>query len=235
MPVAEETRPVRGDIEASIGHRFARRDLLVLALTHPSYGQPHNERLEFLGDALLNLGIAEELFRRYPGLREGQLSRLRANLVREETLARLARELGVGPELRLGGGEAATGGRDRDSILADAVEALIAAISLDAGTAAALAAVSRWFAGLLAAQDPDVSHKDPKTELQEYLQGRRKPLPRYEVLEFPETGGGVCRVQAHVEGLAEPSPGEGRNRRIAEQQAARHALGALRAGEGMST
>ena len=235
MPVAEEARPVRGDIEASIGHRFSRRDLLVLALTHPSYGQPHNERLEFLGDALLNLGIAEELFRRYPGLREGQLSRLRANLVREETLARLARELGVGPELRLGGGEAATGGRDRDSILADAVEALIAAISLDAGTAAALAAVSRWFADMLAAQDPDVSHKDSKTELQEYLQGRRKPLPRYEVLVFPEAGGGLCRVQAHVEGLAEPSPGEGRNRRIAEQQAARHALGALRAGEGMST
>lgn len=233
--MAEETRPVRGDIEASIGHRFSRRDLLVLALTHPSYGKPHNERLEFLGDALLNLGIAEELFRRYPGLREGQLSRLRANLVREETLARLARELGVGPELRLGGGEAATGGRDRDSILADAVEALIAAISLDAGTAAALAAVSRWFADMLAAQDPDVSHKDSKTELQEYLQGRRKPLPRYEVLVFPEAGGGLCRVQAHVEGLAEPSPGEGRNRRIAEQQAARHALGALRAGEGMST
>jgi len=233
--VAEETRPVRGDIEASIGHRFSRRDLLVLALTHPSYGKPHNERLEFLGDALLNLGIAEELFRRYPGLREGQLSRLRANLVREETLARLARELGVGPELRLGGGEAATGGRDRDSILADAVEALIAAISLDAGTAAALAAVSRWFADMLAAQDPDVSHKDSKTELQEYLQGRRKPLPRYEVLVFPEAGAGLCRVQAHVEGLAEPSPGEGRNRRIAEQQAARHALGALRAGEGMST
>jgi len=233
--VAEEARPVRGDIEASIGHRFSRRDLLVLALTHPSYGQPHNERLEFLGDALLNLGIAEELFRRYPGLREGQLSRLRANLVREETLARLARELGVGPELRLGGGEAATGGRDRDSILADAVEALIAAISLDAGTAAALAAVSRWFADMLAAQDPDVSHKDPKTELQEYLQGRRKPLPRYEVLVFPEAGAGLCRVQAHVAGLAEPSPGEGRNRRIAEQQAARHALGALQAGEGMST
>ena len=233
--MAEETRPVRGDIEASIGHRFSKRDLLVLALTHPSYGQPHNERLEFLGDALLNLGIAEELFRRYPGLREGQLSRLRANLVREETLARLARELGVGPELRLGGGEAATGGRDRDSILADAVEALIAAISLDAGTAAALAAVSRWFAGLLAAQDPGVSHKDSKTELQEYLQARRKPLPRYEVLVFPEAGAGLCRVQAHVEGLAEPSPGEGRNRRIAEQQAARHALGALRAGEGMST
>ena len=233
--MAEETRPVRGDIEASIGHRFSRRDLLVLALTHPSYGKPHNERLEFLGDALLNLGIAEELFRRYPGLREGQLSRLRANLVREETLARLARELGVGPELRLGGGEAATGGRDRDSILADAVEALIAAISLDAGTAAALAAVSRWFADMLAAQDPDVSHKDSKTELQEYLQGRRKPLPRYEVLVFPEAGAGLCRVQAHVEGLAEPSPGEGRNRRIAEQQAARHALGALRAGEGMST
>ena len=235
MPVAEGTRPVRGGIESSIGHRFSRRELLILALTHPSFGQPHNERLEFLGDALLNLGIAAELYARYPGLREGQLSRLRASLVREETLARLARELGVGAELRLGAGESATGGRDRDSILADALEALIAAISLDAGNDAALAAVSRWFSGFLDAQDPDVSHKDPKTELQEYLQGRRKPLPRYEVLVFPEAGGGLCRVQAHVEGLAEPSPGEGRNRRIAEQQAARHALGALRAGEGKST
>ncbi len=233
MPVTEGLRPARGGIEASIGHRFSRRDLLALALTHPSFGQPHNERLEFLGDALLNLGIAAELFSRYPSLREGQMSRLRASLVREETLAGLARELGVGPELRLGGGEAAAGGRDRDSILADALEALIAAISIDAGTEAALAAVSRWFAGMLDAQDPHVSHKDPKTELQEFLQARRRPLPRYEVLVFPEAGAGECRVQAHVDGLPEPSPGAGRSRRIAEQQAARHALGALRAGEGV--
>jgi len=230
--VAEGNRRVSGDLEQRIGHRFADADLLRLALTHPSFGQPHNERLEFLGDALLNLGIAAELYARYPALREGQLSRLRASLVREESLARLARELGMGQALRLGAGESAAGGRDRDSILADALEAVIAAISLDAGTGEALAAVSRWFAKLLDAQDPGVSHKDPKTELQEYLQARRRPLPRYEVLVFPEAGGGECRVVAHVDGLPELSPGSGRNRRIAEQQAARHALGALLAGEG---
>ncbi len=232
MPVAEASRRARGDVEASIGHRFASVALLELALTHPSHGHPHNERLEFLGDALLNLGIAAELYARYPSLREGQLSRLRASLVREETLARVARDLGLGPALRLGAGEAAAGGRDRDSILADALEAVIAAVGIDAGNEVALAAVSRWFAGLLEAQDPEVSHKDPKTELQEYLQARRRPLPRYEVLVFPEPGGGECRVVAHVDGLAEPSPGAGRNRRIAEQQAARHALAALHAGEG---
>ena len=230
--MTEGGRRVRGEVETAIGYRFADKGLLALALTHPSFGQPHNERLEFLGDALLNLGIAAELYARYPGLREGQLSRLRASLVREESLARLARELCLGQALLLGAGESAAGGRDRDSILADALEAVIAAISLDADTGEALAAVSRWFAGLLDAQDPEVSHKDPKTELQEYLQARRRPLPRYEVLVFPEAGGGECRVVAHVDGLPEPSPGSGRNRRIAEQQAARHALGALYAGEG---
>lgn len=232
MAVAESGRPNGGSFEASLGHRFSRRDLLELALTHPSFGATHNERLEFLGDALLNLAIAAELYTRYPDLREGQLSRLRANLVRQETLAVVGRTLGIGARLRLGSGEASAGGRDRDSILADAVEALIAAIQLDAGTEAALAAVSRWFGPLLEAQDPAVSHKDPKTELQEFLQARRQPLPRYEVLAMPDPAGGDCRVECHVEGLDTPVGGTGRNRRLAEQQAARLALERLQQSRG---
>lgn len=216
-------------IEARIGHRFSRPCLLQLALTHPSFGSEHNERLEFLGDALLNLAIAIELYQRHPTLREGSLSRLRAQLVRAETLAGLARELGLGPALRLGSGEAAAGGRDRESILADALEALIAAVQIDAGTDAALARVASWFGSRLAALDPGMSHKDAKTELQEVLQAHRRPLPRYELLELaPASGAGNCRVRCHVPGLPEPVEGSGRNRRLAEQQAARRALEDLR-------
>ena len=160
-----------------LAHAFGDPALLETALTHRSAGRRNNERLEFLGDAVLNLGIAAELYARYPALREGQLHRLRVSLVRGETLAEIARELGLGAELRLGAGEASSGGRERDSILADAVEALLGAISLDAGTDAALAVVRAWFATRLAGLEPGVSHKDPKTELQEYLQARRAPLP----------------------------------------------------------
>ncbi|MFM7273730.1 MAG: ribonuclease III [Gammaproteobacteria bacterium] len=221
----EDTLPA---IASRIGHRFARPGLLQLALTHPSFGSEHNERLEFLGDALLNLGIAIELYQRHPGLREGQLSRLRAQMVRAETLAGLARELGLGAALRLGTGEAAAGGRDKESILADALEAVIAAVQLDAGTDAALACISRCFEGRLGDLDPEVSHKDAKTELQELLQARRRPLPRYEVIELaPASGSGNCRVLCHVPGLADPVEGSGRNRRLAEQQAARRALDSL--------
>lgn len=216
-------------IESRIGHRFSRPGLLQLALTHPSFGSDHNERLEFLGDSLLNLAIAVELYNRHPMLREGQLSRLRAQMVRAETLAGLARELGLGGALRLGAGESAAGGREKESILADALEAVIAAVQLDAGTDAALARVAVWFEGRLAALDPGVSHKDAKTELQELLQARRRPLPRYELLELaPASGSGACRVLCHVPGLSEPLEGSGRNRRLAEQQAARRALDALR-------
>lgn len=229
MAPEDDSRPLAA-IESRIGHRFSRPEFLQLALTHPSFGSEHNERLEFLGDALLNLAIAIELYQRHPTLREGQLSRLRAQLVRAETLAGLARELGLGPALRLGSGEASAGGRDRESILADALEALIAAVQLDAGTDAALARVACWFGERLAGLDPGVSHKDAKTELQEVLQARRCPLPRYEVLELaPASGIGNCRVRCHVPGLPEPVDGSGRNRRLAEQQAARRALDALRA------
>jgi ribonuclease-3 len=220
-------------IESRIGHRFSRPELLRLALTHPSFGSDHNERLEFLGDSLLNLAIAIELYQRHPALREGQLSRLRAQLVRSETLASLGRELGLGSGIRLGAGEAAAGGREKESILADAVEALIAAVQLDAGTDAALARVAAWFGDRLAALDPEVSHKDAKTELQEFLQARRQVLPRYEVLELAvASGSGACRVRCHVASLPDPVEGRGRNRRLAEQDAARSALSALRSAAG---
>jgi ribonuclease-3 len=213
-----------------LGHDFARRELLERALTHRSFGASHNERLEFLGDALLSFEIAAELCRRFPDLREGDLSRLRASLVRRESLAAIARELGIGAALKLGSGEAASGGRERDSLLADTLEAVLAAIHLDAGHEASHAAVLRWFGPRLAALDPCASHKDAKTELQEYLQARREALPRYEVTSMTDTAQETeCRVSCSVPGLAEPVLATGRNRRSAEQQAAREALALLRA------
>jgi ribonuclease-3 len=212
-----------------LGHRFSRQELLQRALTHRSFGADHNERLEFLGDALLDFVIAEELFRRFPDVREGDLSRLRASLVRRESLAAVARELGIGEALRLGSGEAASGGRERDSLLSDTLEAVLAAIHLDAGHEASEAAVLRWFGTRLEALDPGKSHKDAKTELQEYLQARRSALPGYEVIEVNgEAAEPVCRVSCRVPGLAEPVLASARNRRIAEQQAAREALRRLR-------
>jgi ribonuclease-3 len=220
----------RDDLETRIGHRFARGELLRLALTHRSFGASNNERLEFLGDAVLGFVIAGELYRLHPDLREGQLSRLRASLVRREALAAIARSLDLGEALHLAAGEAASGGRDRDSNLADALEAVLGAIQLDAGTAAAESAVRRWFGATLARLDPAVSHKDAKTELQEYLQARRRALPRYELLESGGEGDAThCRVLCYATGLADPAEGCGRNRRIAEQQAARAALERLAA------
>lgn len=213
-----------------LGHRFARPALLDRALTHRSFGANHNERLEFLGDALLDFVIAAELFARFPELREGELSRLRASLVRRESLADIARGLGIGASLRLGAGEAASGGRDRDSLLADALEAVLAAIHLDGGMEAARGVVLRWFGARLDGLDPLVSHKDPKTELQEYLQARRRALPRYEVAELSDDSQPPeCRVSCHVEGLAQPVEAVARNRRGAEQAAASEALARLRA------
>jgi ribonuclease-3 len=219
-------------LQSRIGHDFARRDLLELALTHASFGAGNNERLEFLGDAVLNLGIAAELYARYPALREGQLHRLRVSLVRGETLAGIGRELALGDVLRLGAGEASSGGRERDSILADAVEALLGAICLDAGTDAALAVVRSLYAARLAGLEPGISHKDAKTELQEYLQARRAPLPRYELATTSGVPGQQrFRVLCHVRGLAVPVEAEAGTKRAAEQQAARTALGRLQGAE----
>jgi ribonuclease-3 len=228
-PVGPERSGGFAELETRIGYRFVRTEFLQLALTHRSFGAQNNERLEFLGDALLDFGVAEQLYRRFPRLREGDLSRLRASLVRGETLAEVGREFGLGEFLRIGKGEALSGGRARDSILADTVEAILGGIVLDAGVDTALATLGRWFEGRLEALDPGVSHKDPKTELQEYLQARRLALPVYQMTTRSGDDHALWfSVECQVAGLARAVEGSGRSRRIAEQQAARAALKQLR-------
>ncbi|GEK72355.1 MULTISPECIES: ribonuclease III [Halomonas] len=218
-----------------IGHDFAQPDLLELALTHRSYGGRNNERLEFLGDSIVNFVIAEDLFQRFPQAREGQLSRLRARLVKGQTLAELAREMEFGGHLRLGSGEMKSGGHRRDSILADAVEAVIGAIYLDAGMETARARVLAWYAERLEAINLQDTQKDPKTRLQEFLQSRQSALPRYEVISVEgEAHAQTFTVECHVEMLEEHTRGIGSSRRHAEQQAAEMALSRLEGHGGRS-
>ena len=208
------------------GHAFANGDLLQQALTHRSAGSPHNERLEFLGDALVNQFVAEALYVHWPKADEGALTRARAELVRESALAGLARELKLGEHLVLGPGEMKTGGHRRDSILADALEALVAAIHLDAGFEACRAVVLPWFAPLIdALPPPNKVGKDAKTRLQEWLQARQRSLPVYALVE--EGGDDHARIFRVSCTLAEPAvhtEGEGSSRRAAEQQAAEAAM-----------
>lgn len=212
-----------------IGHRFADPALLAQALRHRSAGAPHNERLEFLGDALVNLLVAEALYRRWPKVDEGALTRARAELVRESSLATVARDLELGTRLTLGPGEMKSGGHRRDSILADAVEAVVAAIYLDAGFERCRDSVLPWFETAMAAlPPPDKVGKDAKTRLQEWLQGRQKPLPVYALVS--EEGEEHARTFRVTCTLAQPplvTDGEGTSRRAAEQVAAEAALGRL--------
>jgi len=211
---------------AFAGYAFADPALLAQALTHRSAGSPHNERLEFLGDALVNQFVAEALYLHWPGADEGALTRARAELVRESALAGIARTLDIGAWLVLGPGELKTGGHRRDSILADATEALVAAIYLDSDFATCRAAVMPWFEPLIAAlPPPNKVGKDAKTRLQEWLQARGRALPAYAVVE--EGGEDHARVFRASCTLAEPAlvtEGEGSSRRAAEQQAAEAAL-----------
>jgi len=215
-------RPDLAESPVFAGHAFRDAALFTQALTHRSAGSPHNERLEFLGDALVNQFVAEVLYLRWPKADEGALTRARAELVRESALAGIARELHLGERLVLGPGEMKTGGHRRDSILADAVEALVAAIYLDAGFEACRAAVLPWFEAMLAALPPPHKlGKDAKTRLQEWLQARQHALPSYALVE--ERGDDHARVFRVSCTLAEPamrSEGEGSSRRAAEQQAA---------------
>lgn len=225
-----------GVLEAVLGHAFGDRNLLVLALTHRSAsGSVNNERLEFLGDSVLGHVIAEALFHRFPAASEGQLTRARARLVNADALTRIAGELGVGEHLRLGPGELKSGAWRRASILADSVEALIGAILLDAGIEKARACVLAWYAPLLAGLRIEEVTKDPKTRLQEYLQGRGLPLPRYEVIA---TAGKAheqrFRVSCCAEGVAQPVEAWGDSRRIAEQIAAEAVLAKLESGGAVS-
>jgi ribonuclease-3 len=208
------------------GHLFADGSLLSQALSHRSAGSPHNERLEFLGDALLNLIIAEQLYARWPKADEGAMTRARAELVRESALAGVARSLELGARLTLGPGEMKTGGHRRDSILADALEAVIAALYLDGGFDTCRRVVLPWFEPLLAILPPlHQVGKDAKTRLQEWVQARQRPLPTYALLE--ESGDDHDKRFRIGCTLAEPTmntEGSGTSRRAAEQAAAEAAL-----------
>lgn len=215
-------------LERKLGYSFKDQDLMVLALTHRSFAGRNNERLEFLGDAILNFVAGEALFQRFPLAREGQLSRLRARLVKGETLAILARGFDLGEYLRLGSGELKSGGFRRESILADALEALIGAIYLDTGMEAARERVLAWLTTELDSLTLVDTNKDPKTRLQEFLQSRGCELPRYEVADIQ--GEPHCRtfvVECQITLLNDKTLGQGASRRIAEQVAAAAALIAL--------
>jgi len=204
-----------------IGHDFADPSLLAQALTHRSAGTPHNERLEFLGDGVVNLIAAEALYQRWPRADEGVLTRARAELVREASLATIARRLELGERLTLGPGELKSGGFRRDSILADALEAVVAAIYLDAGYEACRGVVLPWFEQALDALPAGRPEKDAKTRLQEWLQARQRPLPAYEMVS--ESGEDHAKVFLCRCTLSEPpasAEGEGTSRRLAEQAAA---------------
>jgi len=211
-------------VAARLGYRFQNPGRLRQALTHRSYGPVHNERLEFLGDGLLNCLIAWLLFRRFPALPEGHLSRLRANLVNQECLSRLAQDLGLGEHLLLGEGEMKSGGFRRPSILADALEAIFGAVFLDGGFEATAEVVGRLYEPLLRELDPNAEGKDSKTSLQELLQARRLPLPRYNVISVRgEAHEQVFQVECLIPELDVRTEGEGSSRRAAEQNAARAA------------
>lgn len=215
----------RESIERAIGYRFRNVELLRQALTHRSHGARHNERLEFLGDSLLNCSIAIVLFERFRGLREGDLSRLRASLVRQEALHRLAGGIGLGDHLLLGEGELKSGGFRRPSILADALEAILGAVFLDSGFAEVQAVIGRLYAPLLAEIDPSNAAKDAKTALQEWLQSRKHSLPHY-VLRATrgEAHAQEFEVDCRIDELDVACTGSGASRRAAEQDAARRIL-----------
>jgi len=207
-----------------LDHSFRDHALLSRALTHRSRGEHNYERLEFLGDSILNFLIADAIYDRFPDLSEGDLTRLRATLVRRETLASLARQLKLGDFLELGSGELKSGGFDRDSILADALEAVLGAVYKDAGIEAGSRVVKRLYAPVLESIDPRAIAKDPKTRLQECLQGRSLPTPVYEVVSISgEPHQQHFVVQCHVAGVEDPVSGEGASRRNAEQAAAARA------------
>ena len=212
-----------------LDYQFKQLELLELALSHRSVGSKNNERLEFIGDSLLNFFIAEALFKQFPGSKEGELSQMRAQLVKGKTLAEIAREFELGEYLKLGQGEMKSGGFRRESILADAVEAIIGAIYLDSDMETCRAKVLSWYQQRLVAITDSKSHKDAKTSLQELLQADKKPLPVYTLLET--TGSDhqqYFTVQCDVKGY-QPFIGQGKNRKSAEQAAAASALQQLQA------
>ncbi len=214
-----------------LGYSFTDPELLQLALAHRSVGKRNNERLEFLGDAILSYVISDALYTRFPKADEGQLSRLRASLVKGETLAQLAQELAGGPSLQLGAGELKSGGHRRASILADAFEALLGAIYLDSDEETVRELILKLFSDRIQGTDLERATKDPKTRLQEFLQARRRPLPEYQVLNIEGSAHNqVFHVSCMVGGLASAAVAQGSSRRKAEQAAAQQVLEQLQNG-----
>jgi ribonuclease-3 len=212
--MAEPLRP-------RLDYTFRQPELLRQALTHRSFGTPHNERMEFVGDAVLNCVVGAALYERFPALPEGDLSRARAGLVNGDTLARVARQLDLGPEIRLGEGELKSGGPERASILADALEALFGAVFLDGGFDAARRVIVTCYADVLRDVDPGTLGKDPKTRLQEWLQARRWPVPEYVVTATSgEPHEQQFTVECRIPRLSVVATGVGTSRRAAEQAAA---------------
>jgi ribonuclease-3 len=208
-------------LEQRLGYHFEDQRQLQLALTHRSHGATNNERLEFLGDSILNFIVGEALFKRFPEAREGQLSRLRSQMVKGDTLAELAREFELGECLVLGEGEMKSGGHRRDSILADSVEAIIGAIYLASGLDICRERVLVWFAPRLNELGLDTSAKDSKSRLQEYLQAQRQPLPEYVVAEVGGEGHAqVFTIECRVALAKTPTVATASSRREAEKQAA---------------
>ncbi|HLD09567.1 MAG TPA: ribonuclease III [Methylophilaceae bacterium] len=218
-----------------IAYDFQNKSLLIQALTHRSHSGANNERLEFLGDGVLNFIIAHQLFQRYPKLSEGDLSRLRAQLVKESTLSEIAITLNIGESLRLGEGELKSSGWRRPSVLADALEAIIGAVFIDGGFAATEAFVVNIYTPLFKQINPKSIGKDPKSLLQEYLQGRKMDLPEYTVLATEgDAHCQVFRVECHIPKLKITAHGEAASRRSAEQQAAELAYNKISAAKGRS-
>jgi ribonuclease-3 len=212
-------------LQRSLGYTFANQDWLVQAVTHRSHGKRNNERLEFLGDSILSFVIADALYQRFTDANEGQLSRLRASLVKQQTLAEIASELELGNALIMGTGELKSGGFQRDSVLSDALEAIIGAIYLDASIEIAQERILHWFFDRLENMTTEQSHKDAKTKLQEFLQARQEPLPNYEIVKVSgPSHDQIFVVSCEVKCLVQSIEGIGNSRRIAEQNAAMSAL-----------
>ena len=219
-------------LQARLGHRFQDAALLHRALTHRSFCAEQNERLEFLGDSVLNMAVSALLYERFVQSDEGDLTRVRAHLVREDSLHRAALTLGLPEVLKLSDGEARGGGAQRPSILADAVDALIGAIFIDGGLPPATQLVRQLFGELISGSETDNWRKDAKTELQEWLQGRKLPVPSYRIVAtLGQAHAQTFEVACAVPALDLVERGEGKSRRAAEQEAARRMLGRLMAGD----
>ncbi len=215
---------------ALTGYQFRQQDLLEQALTHRSYSRSsNNERLEFLGDSILNLIISNHIYLRFTDADEGDLSRLRASLVKKETLAQVAKGIGLGDHIHLGGGELKSGGYRRASILSDALEALIGAVYLDSDYEQAETTVLRLFEAQLQGVDEGANLRDPKTQLQEYLQAHKKQLPHYQVEQTTgKSHDQVFTVSCKITDLDMQTEGKGSSRKKAEQQAAQKILNQLK-------